>query len=105
MAKGGALRKYKAVIESLGLRQLDVYRIKEGSREVDKIRVKDMTTGKVLTINLGTVREALSYSEFLKRVLDELQKNGISPSERIISKVSEAVRELDKRYKFEEAST
>ena len=99
MAKGGALRKYKAIVESLGLRQLDVYRVREGSKEVDVLRVMETTTGKVITINLGATRESLSYTEFFKRVVDELKKNGISVNERIIAKVGEAATALDERYK------
>ncbi len=102
MAKGGALKKYKAVIESLGLRELDVYRYKKGSKQTDIIRVMELSTGKVLTIDLGTLRESLSYSEFFKKIIDELKKNKISLSERVISKVERATEELDKRYKIVE---
>ncbi len=98
MAKGGALRKYRAIIESLGFKELDVYRVKKGSKEVDIIRAMELSTGKIVTIDLGTLRESLDYTEFYKKVIDELKKNGITLSERIISRVGKAVEELSKRY-------
>ncbi len=100
MAKGGALRKYKAIVESLGLRQLDVYRRREGSKEVDILRIMDRSTGKVIAINLGVTRESLSYGEFYKKLIEGLKNNGINLNERIVMKVGEVVAALDKRYEL-----
>jgi len=102
LAKGGALRKYRAIIESLGFKELDVYRVKKGSKEVDIIRAMELSTGKIVTIDLGTLRESLDYTEFYKKVVDGLKKNGITLSERIISRVGKAVEELSKRYGIKE---
>jgi hypothetical protein len=86
MAKGGVYSKYRMIVTALGLRELDVYRVvkKEGgaSRTVDIIRVFDPSTGKVALVDLGTVREALSFESFIEKLVGELEKAGIRVSER-----------------------
>ncbi|MEM0340388.1 MAG: hypothetical protein QXN05_02555 [Acidilobaceae archaeon] len=79
------LTSMKLALEALGLKQLDVYRIAEDNRLVDIVRVKDLTSEKVVTINLGTVRESLEVSEFVDRVVSELVRVGVKVDERKLS--------------------
>lgn len=79
------LTSMKLALEALGLKQLDVYRVVENNKLVDIIRVKDSTSGKVVTVSLGTVRESLEVSEFVDRVVSELIKAGIKVDERKLS--------------------
>ncbi len=102
MGRGGLLKKYKMLIEMLGVKQVDVYRLEEsesgGVRVKDVIRVFDPTTSKVITIDLGTVRESLSFGEFAERVLKTLKENGVRVSERVEHLVIDTAKKLDERY-------
>ena len=93
--------KYKVLVHSLGLKQIDIYRVqaggKEGRRLTDVVRVMDPASNKVAVIDLGTVREALSYTAFLDKLLEGLEKAGIKVSERRIQVARRKAEELDKR--------
>ncbi len=81
------LSKYRFMVEALGLRQLDVYRVREGGREVDILRVYDPSTRKVVVVNLGALRESLDPREFLDRLLKSLEKAGVRVSDKKLSKI------------------
>ena len=83
--KGGKLTYYKAVVELLGLRQLDVYRQVKGGSVTDVLRLLDPATRKVYMVDLGAPRESLSLEEFAKRVRASLEKQGFRVSERVWS--------------------
>lgn len=87
------LTRYRLIVESLGLRQLDVYRVREGGRDVDVLRLLDPQTGKVVTVNLGTVRESLSFQEFMERILEPLGKAGVRISDKTLSTVKAKIAE------------
>jgi hypothetical protein len=53
-------KKYKEVLEKLGLRQLDVYRYKER----DVVRAMRVQDSKILLIELPKHREEMSLEEF-----------------------------------------
>ena len=95
MARGGALQRYKRLVESLGLRVLDFYRVSEGGRQKDVVRILDYASGKVVLVDLGAPREALAYREFLEAVLKGLKAAGVEVSERIASRALEAASRLD----------
>ncbi len=69
MAKS-AYTKYKAVIEKMGFRQLDVYRYP--NREV--LRIQRLSDGKVFVIELPKRRDEMSLEEFEKVVRASLSK-------------------------------
>ena len=81
--------RYRLIVEQLGLRQLDVYRVKERGVDVDILRLYDPATGKVVVVNLGTVRESLDYKSFLDRILRSLEEAGIRVSEKRLSRLLE----------------
>jgi hypothetical protein len=81
------LSKYRFLVEALGLRQVDVYRVREGGREVDILRVYDPSTNKVVIVNLGALRESLDQREFLDRLLKGLSEAGVRVSEKRLSKI------------------
>jgi len=74
MAKGRLLTLYKAAIEELGLRQLDVYRVEKDGKLVDILRIFDPGSIKVILVELPSIREAVApkdYIDILLRALDE----------------------------------
>lgn len=77
------LSKYKYIIEELGLRQLDVYRVM-GEKDImkDIVRLYDPATTKVITVDLGKIRESMNPLEFLEKIADAAKKEGISLPER-----------------------
>lgn len=84
------LTLYKRVIEELGLRQLDVYRVadeKGGLKDI--LRVFDPTTNKVLTIDLGKIREAIKPLEFLDLIVKVATESGIMLPERKVNELRE----------------
>lgn len=83
------LNKYKIFVTALGLEQLDVYRVVKDGKPVDILRILDPSTGKIVMIDLGVSRESLGEEEFLKKLLEELEKNGITVSERILARLRE----------------
>jgi hypothetical protein len=87
------LTAYKRIIARLGLQQLDVYRVTEGGRLRDVIRVRDPAIGKTAVIKLDTTREALSPREFAERVVEEASRAGIRLSERKVQEVLDQYRE------------
>jgi len=105
MASRKIYARYKVLIHALGLKQVDVYRFNsktrkgggegEGGGARDVLRIADPLSNKVALIDLGTVREALSYSEFLERVIEGLRKAGIAVSERRIAAAREKAKAMD----------
>ncbi|MCE4603254.1 MAG: hypothetical protein F7C08_00195 [Desulfurococcales archaeon] len=81
--------KYKDVVEYLGFKQLDVYRVESEGRTVDIIRIMDPMTGKVGVVNLGAAREALSMSEFLENVVKGAEEAGLPVNERRVATLKE----------------
>ncbi len=65
-----AYTKYKAVIERMGFRQLDVYRYPDK----DVLRVQRLADGKVFVIELPKHREEMSLEEFERYVKSALGK-------------------------------
>lgn len=90
--------RYKAIVEYLGYKQLDVYRVAEDKKAVDIVRLMDPMSGKTAIINLGAPRESLSYREFLERIIEGVEKAGLPLNER-------RVQELRDRFKPEERGT
>ncbi|MEN2999169.1 MAG: hypothetical protein ABDH61_01120 [Acidilobaceae archaeon] len=90
MVKG--LTKYKALVETLGLRQVDVYRVVEGGREKEVVRLYDPTGGKVIVVELGTVRESLGLEEYLNKVLEAAGKHGVRVSDKKLQLVRSQVQ-------------
>ncbi|GAB6148461.1 hypothetical protein [Stetteria hydrogenophila] len=97
MASRVVYSRYRRLVEALGLRQLDVYRVRDQStgRLKDVIRLLDPASGKVAVIDLGTLRESLTYQEFLSKVLEGVEKAGITLPERIVGNVMEKAKQLD----------
>jgi len=86
---------YKRAIEELGLAQLDVYRVKDDSGvEKDIVRIFDPATTKVVLVDLGTIREALTPIEYLERILKALDEAGIAYPERKAAELREAFSRL-----------
>ncbi len=81
------LNRYKMLLNALGVRELDVYRVTRGGRTVDVIRVYDEDSGRVVLVDLGAARESLSLGEFVDRVVELLGKSGVQVSERRIARV------------------
>ena len=65
MPKGGTL--YKVLLESRGLKQLDVYRFK--GKEVIRVR---LPSGEVKLVELPGFRENMKPEEFLEYVLSKV---------------------------------
>ncbi|MEM2628634.1 MAG: hypothetical protein QXG74_01990 [Acidilobaceae archaeon] len=83
--------KYKTIVEMLGLKQLDVYRVREGSRDVDIVRLYDPATRKIIVINLGSVRESISLGDYLAKVLEASSKHGVRISDKKLQTVRESI--------------
>lgn len=85
------LTLYKRIVEELGLRQLDVYRVSDGKGGLkDVIRILDPTTNKVFTIDLGRIREAVKPLEFLEALVKASSENGVTLPERKVNELREA---------------
>ncbi len=88
VARGRIYTPYRRIISSLGLHQLDVYRVQDDKGTVkDIIRIYSPTANKVATIDLGTPRESLEPAEFLERVIKTLEDNKIPVPERIVKRL------------------
>ena len=87
---------YKKAIEELGLMQLDVYRVVDPKKKVPKdiVRIYDPTTTKVVTVDLGNIREALKPVEYFTKILDALKEAGIPYPERKANQILEAFRRM-----------
>ena len=96
MAKG-AYTAYKALLELLGLRQLDVYRTQSRGSPSDTIRVLEPSSRKVFEVQLGTTRESLAYEEFLAKVREAAEKNGVKISDRLWSTAIAKARGLSQK--------
>ena len=79
--------KYKRVVEAIGLKQLDVYRVVRDGRVIDIVRIYDPASGRVAVIDLGTTRESLDLKDYLSRVVEELRRQGITVNERMLERV------------------
>ncbi len=77
--------RYKEVVEYLGFKQLDVYRVESEGKTVDIIRIMDPMTGKVGVVNLGAARETLSMKEFLEKIVKGAEEAGLPVNERRIA--------------------
>jgi len=62
-------KKYKEALEKLGLKQLDVYRLKNK----DIVRVLRLSDNKVLLIELPKHREEMSVEEFINIVRSKIE--------------------------------
>ncbi len=88
MARGRIYSRYRMIVTALGLKELDVYRVKgKDGRIVDVLRIMDPGTGKVVLVDLETPRESLSLEEFLARLVKKLEDAGMPVSERILERV------------------
>jgi len=91
------LALYKRAIEELGLRQLDVYRVRdERGVEKDIVRIFDPASVRVITVDLGAIREALKPTEYLGKIFEALDNAGIPYPERKANELMEAFRRLEK---------
>ncbi len=102
MAGGRIYTKYKNVIEELGLKQLDVYRVIKDGKITDVLRIQDPMSSKILLFDLGAPREALSLLEFLERLRRALVESGIEVSERRLQLLREKLKRLDEARAREE---
>ncbi len=94
MAKGRVFTVYRRIITSLGLKELDVYRVVgEDGIKKDILRLYDFTSNKVVLVDLGTTREAMSPVEFLNKVVEKAREAGISLPERKIRELSKELSE------------
>ncbi|MCE4611395.1 MAG: hypothetical protein F7B17_05430 [Desulfurococcales archaeon] len=88
MARGRIYSRYRMIVTALGLKELDVYRVKgKDGRIVDVLRIMDPGTGKVVLVDLEAPRESLSLEEFLARLVKKLEDAGMPVSERILERV------------------
>jgi hypothetical protein len=62
-------KKYKEALEKLGLKQLDVYRLKNK----DIIRALRLNDNKVLLVELPKHREEISVEEFINIVRSKIE--------------------------------
>ena len=97
MASRKIYTPYKRIIEELGLFQLDVYRVRtEKGTLKDVLRIQDPASGKVVTIDLGATREALSLTEYLDKVVEALTSSGVALPERRIRQLRERLERMEK---------
>ncbi|MCI4438167.1 MAG: hypothetical protein JHC33_15280 [Ignisphaera sp.] len=62
-------KTYKEALEKLGLKQLDVYRLKNK----DIVRVLRLNDGKVLLVELPKHREEMGVEEFINIVRSKIE--------------------------------
>ena len=96
MVSRAVYHRYRRLVEALGLRQVDVYRVVSDGRLKDVVRVADISSGKVFVVDLGTVRESLGFKEFLERVLDGARKAGIHLPDKLVASVLAQAEAMDK---------
>ena len=90
------LALYKRAIEELGLRQLDVYRVRdEKGVEKDIVRIFDPASVRVITVDLGAIREAIKPTDYLSKILETLDEAGIPYPERKARELMEAFKKLE----------
>lgn len=87
---------YKRAIEELGLMQLDVYRVIDDRKKTvkDIVRIYDPTTTKVVLVDLGNIREALSPVDYFNKILEALRKAGVPYPERKANQILEAFKRM-----------
>ena len=85
--------RYKDIIEYLGYRQLDVYRVERDNRVIDIIRIMDPMTGRIAVIDLNAPRESLSYLDFLEIIINGAKKYNLPLNERRIAILRERFKE------------
>lgn len=95
MASRSVYHKYRRLVEALGLRQVDVYRVVSDRRPKDIVRVADISSGKVFMVDLGTVREALGFREFMERILEGARGAGIHMPDKLVSSVLAQAERMD----------
>ncbi|MEB3778619.1 MAG: hypothetical protein GSR85_00075 [Desulfurococcales archaeon] len=95
MAGGRIYAKYKSIIEELGLRQLDVYRVIKDGRITDVLRIQDPMSGKILIFDLEAPREALSLLEFFNKLKEALEEAKIEVSERRLNLIEERLKRIE----------
>ncbi len=84
------LTLYKRIVEELGLRQLDVYRVRDSKGTLkDVLRLFDPATNKVFTLDLGKVREALQPGEFLEAIIKAADEAEVRLPDRIVTRLRE----------------
>jgi len=100
------LTLYKRIIEELGLKQLDVYRIRDDKGVLkDIVRLFDPSTYRVITIDLGKIREALQPGEFLEAIVNASNNAGIRLPERVVSRLREKFAQSKSAGRVEEPVT
>jgi len=80
--------------------------VKRVKREVERwslIRALEPSSRKVVEIDLGTTRESLTYEEFLAKVKDATEKQGVRISDRSWSTAMAKVKAMKGRVKASQA--
>ncbi len=98
MSRGIVYTKYRYVIEMLGYKQVDIYRVprvengeKAGFKDI--VRIMEPMSGKVAVIDLGVVRESLSLLEFMEKIVEGAEKAGLPVFERNVQVLREKLKE------------
>lgn len=89
---------YRQVVEELGLKQLDVYRVsgdKGGFKDV--LRLFDPASGRVFTVDLGRVRESVDPLEFLEAVVNAAREKGVTLPDRRVAELRSALSKRSPR--------
>ncbi len=95
MVSRSLYHKYRRLVERLGLRQVDVYRQMRDGRITDVVRIADPSTNKVFLVDLGAPREALTFTEFLDKVLEGARAAQVPLPDRLVAEVKRCAAELD----------
>ena len=101
MVSRGLYHKYRRLVERLGLRQVDVYRQVRDGKTTDVVRIMDPSTSKVFLVDLNAPREALTFTEFLDRVLEGARSAQVPLPDRLVAEVKRCAAELDKAQSAE----
>ena len=98
MSRGVVYTKYRYIVEMLGYKQVDVYRVPrvEDGKKVgfkDVIRIMEPMSGKVAVIDLEVTRESLSLLEFMEKIVEGAGKAGLPVFERNVQVLREKLKE------------
>lgn len=98
MSRGVVYTKYRYIVEMLGYKQVDVYRVPriEDGKKVgfkDVIRIMEPMSGKMAVIDLGVTRESLSLLEFMEKIVEGAGKAGLPVFERNVQVLREKLKE------------
>ncbi len=101
MSRGVVYTKYRYIVEMLGYKQVDVYRVPrtEDGKKVgfkDVVRIMEPMSGKIAVIDLGVTRESLSLLEFMEKIVDGAGKAGLPVFERNVQVLREKLKEANK---------